>query len=61
MLKGLEAFRIEVTELQGQEKLSQNKTSAEKDRIVDSLSNSSSSEDRALADYMRAYKQREDI
>lgn len=61
MLKGLEAFRIEVTELQGQEKLSQNKTSAEKDRIVTSLSNSHSAEDRALADYMRAYTQRDDI
>lgn len=60
MLKGLEAFRIEVNELQGQEKLSQNKTAVEKDRIMDSLSNSHSSDDKALANYMRAYTQRED-
>lgn len=53
MLKGLTAFCIEVTELQGQEKLSQNKSLDEKIRIVAQLSTSRLSEERALADYMK--------
>ncbi|TDS10976.1 FMN-binding negative transcriptional regulator [Sphingobacterium paludis] len=60
MVKGLEAFRIEVTELQGQEKLSQNKSALEKERIIDSLSGSDRPEERALAEYMHEYKQRHD-
>jgi len=60
MLGGLEAFRIEVSELQGQEKLSQNKSSQEKERIIGSLSRSDRPEERALAEYMQLYKHRQE-
>lgn len=59
MLQGFTAFRIEVTLLQGQAKLSQNKSLAEQIRIEDSLSASQEPAERALADYMRRYNKRD--
>lgn len=53
MIKGIVAFQINVQELQGQEKLSQNKNSDEKQRIITSLSHSDFPEEQSLAEYMR--------
>lgn len=49
MMKGIVPFEIEVSELQGQKKLSQNKTETERRRIVDALSKSDNSTERAIA------------
>lgn len=53
MIKGIVAFEITVTDLQGKKKLSQNKTEAERHRIIEALSNSASSNERLIADYMK--------
>ena len=53
MLKGIVAFEMEVTELQGQQKLSQNKTKEELDRIVEHLSKSEISVENDLANYIQ--------
>ncbi|MCH5720029.1 FMN-binding negative transcriptional regulator [Niabella hibiscisoli] len=52
MLKGIVAFEIEVTELQGQKKLSQNKTSVERQRIVAQLQQSNQGVERDIAGYI---------
>jgi len=53
MLKGIVAFEVAVTELQGKKKLSQNKTAAEQQKIIDSLAKSNNSNEKLIADYMR--------
>ncbi|HRP54627.1 FMN-binding negative transcriptional regulator [Agriterribacter sp.] len=53
MIKGIVAFEIEVTELQGKKKLSQNKTEPEQRKIISSLSGSSNGNERHIADYMK--------
>lgn len=53
MLKGIVAFEIEVEELQGQKKLSQNKTVAERARIVEQLQQSEYGVERDLAAYIK--------
>ena len=53
MLGGLVAFQIEVTDLQCQKKLSQNKTLIEKQRIIQHLANSHQSQEKDLADYIK--------
>lgn len=50
--KGIVAFEIEVTDLQAKKKISQNKTEAEKHRIIDSLSKSEDSNERLISEYM---------
>jgi transcriptional regulator len=50
--KGIVAFEIEVFDLQAKKKISQNKTEAEKHRIIDSLSKSDDSNERLIAEYM---------
>lgn len=52
MLKGIVAFEIEVTDLQGQKKLSQNKTSSERQRIAAQLQQSDLGVERDIADYI---------
>lgn len=52
MQKGIVAFEIEVSNLQGKKKLSQNKTQAEQQRIMDYLSNSGNENERQIAGYM---------
>lgn len=52
MLKGIVAFEIEVEELQGQKKLSQNKTAAERGRIAAQLQQSGNSVEKDIAGYM---------
>jgi transcriptional regulator len=53
MLNGIVPFDIVVTDLQGSKKLSQNKTEQEQQRIIDTLSASTDSTARQIADYMR--------
>jgi len=53
MMSGIVAFTMDVAELQGQQKLSQNKTPAERMRIVKQLETTAGSVEQALADYIR--------
>ncbi len=52
MLNGLVAFTLEVTELRGQRKLSQNKTVAERTRIIRQLEGSAVGAEQDLAHYI---------
>ena len=52
MVKGIVAFKVKVTELQAKNKLSQNKTLAERQSIITELSASSNSTEVQLAEYM---------
>jgi transcriptional regulator len=53
MIKGIAAFEIEVTDLQGKKKLSQNKTATEQQRIIDQLSASNNTQEQDIAAYMK--------
>lgn len=53
MLNGIVPFEITVTELQATNKLSQNKTEAERERIINTLSASEQSAERQIAEYMQ--------
>jgi transcriptional regulator len=53
MAKGIVAFEITVTDLQAKEKLSQNKTAAEQERIIESLAHSTDTNEQLLANYMQ--------
>jgi transcriptional regulator len=52
-MSGIVAFKIEVTEIQAKEKLSQNKTLNEQQKIIDSLSISKDTNERITAEYMK--------
>lgn len=54
MIKGIVAFELEVTDLQGQQKLSQNKTQAERESIIEQLRKSNNTVEHDLADYIHA-------
>lgn len=56
MMNGIVAFEIEVTDLQAKKKLSQNRTEVEKDNIIQSLENSSDTNEREIAAYMKQLK-----
>jgi transcriptional regulator len=53
MLKGIVAFEIGVDDLQAKKKLSQNKTPAEQQSIIEELSNSENDNERGIAYYMQ--------
>jgi len=53
MIKGIVAFELEVSDLQGQKKLSQNKSQAERQRIIHQLEKSESSIETDLAKYIQ--------
>ncbi|MEO7048120.1 MAG: FMN-binding negative transcriptional regulator, partial [Ferruginibacter sp.] len=53
MSKGIVAFEIVVTDLQAKKKLSQNKTDAERQKIIECLSKSNDTNEQLIADYMR--------
>lgn len=53
MQKGIVAFELEVIDLQGKKKLSQNKTPAEQQRIIEDLSNSGNDNESQIAHYMK--------
>jgi transcriptional regulator len=52
MLNGIVAFTITVTEIQASQKMSQNKTVYEQERIISTLRASDESTDKATAEYM---------
>jgi predicted FMN-binding regulatory protein PaiB len=54
MLKGIKAFRLDVTRMQFKEKLSQNKKSFERSSIIEGLGESEDSSEKTIADYMRS-------
>jgi len=56
MVKGIVAFDITVTDLQAKKKLSQNRTPAERDTIINNLSSSPHSNEQEVAAYMAAMK-----
>lgn len=53
MIKGIVAFEMEVTEILGQKKLSQNKTKQERERIINTLNSSSNTVEVELAKYIK--------
>lgn len=53
MIRGIVVFDLEVTDLQGQKKISQNKTEMERERIAAHLEKSNVSSEKAIADYIR--------
>jgi transcriptional regulator len=53
MLKGIVAFEVEITRLEGKFKLGQNRPSADAGPIFTALSQSTNSQDRALAEFMK--------
>ncbi|NII28545.1 FMN-binding negative transcriptional regulator [Pseudoflavitalea sp. X16] len=53
MMQGIVAFEIEVTDLQGQQKLSQNKTVKEREKIIQQLEKSTDSVQKDLAPFIR--------
>jgi transcriptional regulator len=52
MMKGIVAFKIEITDLQGKQKLSQNRTEQERENIISSLSQSTDTNEKEIAAYM---------
>jgi transcriptional regulator len=52
LLNGIVAFELTITELQGQQKLSQNKTAGERQRIRETLASSPDQHAREVAAYM---------
>ena len=56
MMNGITAFEIEVTDLQSKQKLSQNRTETEQQNIIDSLSQSTDTNEREIAAYMKQLK-----
>lgn len=53
MMNGIVAFEIEVVDLQGQKKLSQNKTEVEKQRIIAHLEKSDNTVENVIAKHIR--------
>lgn len=53
MLRGIVAFELEVADLQGQKKLSQNKSEAERHRITEHLVKSQNTAEKDIADYIK--------
>lgn len=53
MIRGIAAFELEVTDFQGQKKLSQNKSEAERKRIVEHLEQSDNTVEKDIAAYIK--------
>lgn len=58
MMNGIVAFEITVNDLQAKKKLSQNRTATEKQSIIGSLSKSNDTNEKLVADFMRAEQQK---
>ena len=54
MMNGIVAFELIIEEIQAKEKLSQNKSTIEREKIIKSLEKSENSVENAIADYMKA-------
>src|SRR5690242_5193012 len=52
-MEGIVGFKIEVTGLQAKEKLSQNKTTNEQKKIIETLSESNHANEQIIAEYMK--------
>ena len=52
MMRGIVAFKIEVSDLQAKQKLSQNRTDKEKENIINSLGKSTDTNEKEIAAYM---------
>jgi transcriptional regulator len=52
MMRGIVAFEIEITRLEGKMKLSQNRSEADKQGVIAALSTSASPDDQAIANHM---------
>ncbi|WP_202111253.1 hypothetical protein [Sphingobacterium zhuxiongii] len=59
MSKGIVAFEILITDLQAKKKLSQNRSETEKNKIIDTLSNSKDSNVQMIAANMRTDQSRQ--
>ena len=53
MANGIVAFEVVVTDLQAKKKLSQNRSEAEKEKIISQLSQSDDSNENRIAEYMK--------
>lgn len=58
LIKGIVAFDIIVTDLQGKKKLSQNKAENEQHKIINALSKSDDTNEKLIADYMKTNTQK---
>jgi transcriptional regulator len=56
MMKGIVAFEIEVTDLQAKKKLSQNRSEKERENIINSVDNSTDTNEKEIAAYMKKLK-----
>jgi transcriptional regulator len=59
MSKGIVAFEIIITDLQAKKKLSQNRTETEQRKIIDTLSKSTDTNEKIIAEYMKNNLQNE--
>ncbi|MBO9594408.1 MAG: FMN-binding negative transcriptional regulator [Niabella sp.] len=57
MSQGIVAFKIRATDIQAKQKLSQNKTTAEQEKIIHTLAQSEDSNERYIAAYMQKNQQ----
>ncbi|MCD2425714.1 FMN-binding negative transcriptional regulator [Niabella pedocola] len=57
MSQGIVAFKIRATDIQAKQKLSQNKTTAEQEKIIQTLVQSPDSSERYIAEYMQKNQQ----
>jgi len=60
LAKGVIAFEIEVTDLQGKKKLSQNKTGKDAQNVIEAFEQSDHENERLIAEYMKEVHQNED-
>ncbi len=56
MVKGIVAFEVEIEDIQAKEKLSQNKTQEERERIIKEFSSSADNHKKILAEFMQKEK-----
>ena len=58
LTNGIVAFDIEVTDLQGKKKLSQNKNENERQKIINALSKGEDINEKLIVDYMKKNQQK---
>ncbi len=58
MLKGIVTFRIDILEIEGKAKLSQNKSYEEQENIIRNLKNNNSTSDKLVAEYMQYFNKK---
>ncbi len=58
MLKGIVTFRVDILEIEGKAKLSQNKSYEEQENIIRNLKNNNSTSDNLVAEYMQYFNKK---